>query len=177
MQERRLTPALLLLSVVTLLLLIPGGPIENRVYPHIPIFAAVGLNLHAVVLGTFAAFSILQTRRGGRQALYLAALEAISFAIIYVADMSGVLPSASPAGDVLMALNIVGLAAAFLLMVSVMRDLRHPMPQMDGSYGMSRGEIFSLMAFSVYVGVILTFIATVNMVTQHPAFYLWYGIR
>jgi hypothetical protein len=177
MQERRLTPGLLLLSVVTLLLLIPGGPIESRVSPDIPVVAAVGLNLHAILLGTFAAFSILQTRRGGRQALYLAALEAINFATIYVADMSGVLASASPAGNVLTALNIVGLTAAVLLIASVMRDLRRPMPSLDGSYGMSNGEIFSLMAFSLYVGVILTFIATVSMVTQHPAFYVWYGIR
>jgi hypothetical protein len=177
MRERRLTPGFLLLSVVTLLALIPGGPIENRVYPDIPVFVAVGLNLHAVILGTFAAFSILQTQRGGRQALYLAALEAMSFAAIYVADMSGAVPSASPAGDLLTMFNIVGLAAAVLLMASVIRDLRRPMLQMNGSHGMSRGEILSLMAFSLYVGVVLTFIATVNMVAQHPAFYVWYGMR
>ena len=176
MQERRLTPGLLLLSICIVLLLMPGGPIENRVFP-VPLFVAACLGLHAFILSICAAFSVYQTRRGGRQALYLAALEAIGFATIYLADMSGVVPSAEPMGDVVKVFSIIGLAVAVLLMASVVRDLRRPMPEMESHYGMSRGEIVSLMAFSLYVGVILTIISTFNTVSRHPALYVWYGIH
>jgi hypothetical protein len=177
MKERRLTPGLLLLSVCILLLLFPGGPVDKRVFPDLPLLAAVSVNLHAVILGTCAAFSVVHTRRGGRLALYLAALEAVNFAAIYLADLGEALSSTTAMGAVMKVLNIVGFAAAVLLLASVTRDLRRPVPEVESPYGASRGEIVSLIAFSVYVGVILTFTATISTVSRYPGFYLWYGTR
>jgi hypothetical protein len=177
MQERRLTPGLLLFSVCVVMLLIPGGPVENRIFPDMPLFVAVSLGLHANILTLCAIFSIYHTRRGGRQALYIAALEGGGFASVYLLDLFGIFSSATPMGVVVKAFNIVGLAAAIVLIVSAMRDLRRPMPEMEFSYGMSRGEIVSLIAFSVYIGGILTFIATVAVVSHNPGFYLLYGTR
>jgi len=73
--------------------------------------------------------------------------------------------------------EIVGLTVAILLIVSAIRDLRRPIPEMEISHGMSRGERVSLIAFSVYVGAILTFMATVSSVSRNPALYFWYGMR
>lgn len=177
MQERRLTPGLLLLSVCILVLLIPGGPIENRTSPDMPLFAALSLSLLINILTICAIFSIFQTRRGGREALYRAAWEGGGFATIYLADLWGVFPSTPPMGVVLKIFDIAGLAAAVLLIVSVMRDLRRPTPEMEVSFGMTRAERVSLVAFSVYVVAILTFIGTVATISQNPGLYLLYGMR
>jgi hypothetical protein len=177
MQERRLTPGLLLLSVCIFLLLIPGGPIENRILTDIPFFLALALSLLAIVLVICATFSVFQTRRGGRRALYKAAWEAGGIAAFYLFDLSGIIPSTPPMSVLVKMFDIVGLATAILLIVSIMRDLKRPTPEMEISYGMSRGEMVSLIAFSVYVGAILTFMATVSSVSRNPALYFWYGMR
>jgi hypothetical protein len=177
MQERRLTPGLLLFSVCILVLLIPGGPIENRTFPDMPLFSALSLSLLINVLTVCAIFSVFQTRRGGRQALHRAAWEGGGFATIYLADLSGILPSTSPMGVVVKIFDIVGLAAAVLLIVSVMRDLRRPTPEMEILFGMTRFERVSIIAFSVYIGAILTFIGTVAATSRNPGLYLLYGMR
>jgi hypothetical protein len=80
-------------------------------------------------------------------------------------------------GGVVKMFDIVGLAVAILLIVSVIRDLRRPIPEIELPFGMSKGERVSLIAFSVYVGAILTFIGTVAAVSRNPGFYLLYGMR
>jgi len=177
MQERRLTPGLLLLSVCISMMLIPGGPIENRIFTDMPLFVALSLCLFATILVICATFSVFQTRRGGRRALSMAAWEGGGLVAIYLLDLLGILPSATPMGVVMKRFEIVGLTVAILLIVSAIRDLRRPIPEMEISHGMSRGERVSLIEFSVYVGAILTFMATVSSVSRNPALYFWYGMR
>jgi hypothetical protein len=177
MQERRLTPGLLLFSICILVLLIPGGPIDNRTMPDMPLLAALSLSLLINILTICAIFSVFQTRRGGRQALYRAAWEGGGFATIYLVDLAEILPSTPPMGVVVKIFDIVGLAFAVLLIVSVMRDLRRPMPETQVSFGMTRVERVSLIAFSVYIGAILTFIGTVAAISRSPGLYLLYGMR
>jgi hypothetical protein len=170
MHARRLTPGLLLLSVCIFMPLIPGGPIQNRIFPDMPLLVAFALSLLATTLVIGAIFSVFQTRRGGRRALYMAAWEGGGIATIYLLDLLGAFPSPTPMGSVMRVFVIVGLAVAILLIVSVMRDLRRPIPDMEVPYGMLRGEMISLIAFSVYVGAILTLIATVSFVSRNPGF-------
>jgi len=177
MQERRVTPGLLLLSTCIFLLLIPGGPIENRIYPDMPLFVALTLSLIATVLLICALFSVFQTRRGGRSALHAAAWEASGFAAFYLLSLSGALSSPTPIAAAVRTFEIAGLAVALLLIVSVMRDLGRRRPNIKIPSEMSRGEMAGLIALSIYVGAILAFIATVNIVSRQPALYMWYGMR
>lgn len=176
MQERYVTPGFLLLSVFIFLLLIPGGPIESRIWPDVPFFVALSISLLATILFICAIFSVFHTRRGGRQALYMAAWEGGGFATFYLFDLLGIFPvSTMPMGGVVKMLEIAGIALAALLIASAMRDLSRPMP--ENSYWMSWGERASLIALAVYTGSVLTIIATVSTIFEHPGYHIWKWMR
>lgn len=142
-----------------------------------PFLGALFLSLFVNTLTICAIFSVFRTRRGGKQALYWAAGEGAGFATIYLTDLLEVFPSTQPMEVVVKIFDIVGLVAAIVLILSVIRDLGRPMPEMDIPYGMSRGERVSLAAFAVYIGAILTFIGTVAAISRSPGLYLLYGMR
>lgn len=178
MQERCATPAFLLISVLIVAPLIPGGPIDNRVFPEVPVFVALISNMLVAILIISAVFLAFRTRRGGRQALHLAAWEGGAFASIYLLDLLEIYPvSTTPMGTVTKMFEIAGLAAGILLLASAMRDLRRPIPATESLYDMTRGERASLIALAVYVGAAITIIATLNSLFQYPGYHLWYGTR
>jgi hypothetical protein len=177
MRERRLTPGLLFLSAAIFMLLIPGGPIENRVFPDLSLPAAIFISLVATILNIGAFYLAFRTRRGGRRALNAAACGGACLASFYVMDLSGLCMSATPMSASVRNFEIAGLAVAILLIGAVMRDLRRPMTDGGASYRMSGGEKAGLIGLTVYVGAILTFIAAVNFVSHNPGSYIWYGIR
>ena len=97
-QERCATPGLLLLSACIFMLLIPGGPIENRVYPGMPFFAALSINLLAAILNLYAVFLAFQTRHSGSWTLHVAAWVGAGFASCYIIDLLEIVPSTTPMG-------------------------------------------------------------------------------
>lgn len=108
--------ALLAVSAVLLLSLVPGGPLENRDFSHIPIAALLGFNifLTALAMGSFAtAVGLLGSQARTRVATFWASA---SYIVVYTADLLGWFPtSPTPMPPTLRAVELAGLAVAAML--------------------------------------------------------------
>lgn len=178
MQERCLTPGLLLLTVFLMLVMIPGGPIETRLYDVAPSWVVVTVSILVTILMMAAVFSAFHTRRGGRSALYMAAGEGGAFALLYLLDLLRIAPpSEANAEGYLKVFEIAGLAIAIMLIGSALRDAGRSAPPMESAFGMSVGERVSLIALSVYFGILITIFATIGALFPPGGFASWFWAR
>lgn len=112
--------ACLLFANMTLLtILVPGGPVENRDFSHMPKGAFIGFNLFLISLGLGSVAGTFWLMASPSNLAVLAALVmGVLYAVVYFIDLGGVFPtsptSMSPA---LMGFEIVNANAAVLLIV------------------------------------------------------------
>jgi hypothetical protein len=113
---RYLDAALLAVSGLLLSSLVPGGPIENRDFSHIPVAVLLGFNifLTALAMGSIAtAVGLLGTQARTRVATFWAAA---SYIVVYTADLLGWFPtSPTPMPPTLRAVEMAGIAVAVVL--------------------------------------------------------------
>jgi len=108
---------LLTISAFLLASLIPGGPIENRVFSHIHPGILSGFNIFLTLLnlGTFALIYFVIRKRSWTYAVTF--LAALSYFIVYAIDLAQLFPrSPTPMSQALALIEVLGMCAAVPLM-------------------------------------------------------------
>ena len=134
MNARRLTPILLILAVLSMAPLIPGGPVENRSFAHIPVPILVAFNafITLVVLGSIP-LAVL-ARRGSRRVLAWVIADGLGYVAIFALDLLHIFPvSPTPMSPALTGFELAGLAFGLAIIGSALRDLQRPQPAQTGS--------------------------------------------
>ena len=130
MPARRLTPLILILATLSLIPLIPGGPIENRSFGHIPVPVLVAFNAFITVTVLGSVPLAFLARRGGRRILTLVVLDGLGYVAIFALDLLHIFPvSPTPMSPTLFGFEIAGLGCGLLIVASALRDMRRPRPQ------------------------------------------------
>lgn len=140
MNARRLTPVLLILAVLSMAPLIPGGPVENRSFGHIPVAVLIAFNafITLVVLGSIPLAAL--ARRGGRRILVWVIADGLGYVAIFALDLLHIFPvSPTPMSPALIGFELAGLAFGLAIIGSAARDLRRPQPEQTPSRSLSAG--------------------------------------
>lgn len=115
--ERKLTIVLLALSAVLLALLIPGGPIENRDFSHIPVSILTGFNLFLTVLNLGSVALLYFILRQRRWAISVVWFVGLAYFIVYAIDLAQLFPrSPTSMSQALSTIEVLGICAAVPLM-------------------------------------------------------------
>ena len=112
------TSALLMVAVVLLASMVPGGPVETRSFAHLgrPVFW--GFNVFLISLGLLTIATAAYTLLGGHGALALAAILGLLYVGVFVLDLSRVFPKTTDRmPTALLMLEIADTAVAAALVV------------------------------------------------------------
>jgi len=163
MNARRLTPVLLILAVLSMAPLIPGGPVENRSFDHIPVTVLIAFNafITAVVLGSIL-LAVL-ARRGGRRVLAWVIADGLGYVAIFALDLLHIFPvSPTPMSPALTGFELAGLALGLAVIVSAMRDLRRPQPAGTGSRPLPAGVRRLILGGALALAAIIIIAGTIG---------------
>jgi hypothetical protein len=165
MPLRRRTPALLLLSVLILAPLIPGGPIENRTFAEYPIWVIASFNLIISVIVLAALPLAWLGRRGGRRVAIGSALDGAGFTAIYALDMLKIFPvSDTPMSPTLRVMAFAGLATGLAVVASALVDLAQQPPDRAGAPAIPRKVVWLLAALALGLIVAAVVYGTIGAV-------------
>lgn len=163
MKSIRATPALLILSLLVLAPMIPGGPVENRTFPDMPVAVATSYNILIVIVGLATIPLAILTRRASRLWASFALVDALGFLGIYGFDLAHVFPGGPAMGAKLIVFESMGVLVAAALAVSAARDLSRP----DAVTGqttpvLSASMVLGLAAVCLLVGGVAVYFGTVH---------------
>lgn len=117
--DMEITTTLLILNVIFLAVLVPGGPIENRDFSHLPRKVFWGFNAFLVSLILVAITTVyfsVQNAVWYRQASFVVGL---AFFAVYALDLAKIFPkSPTPMSKALKYVEIVNAGLAILLISS-----------------------------------------------------------
>ena len=115
--QRNLTIALLAVSALLLASLIPGGPIENRDFSHIPVSILTGFNLFLTVLNLGSVVLLYFIFRQQRWAISVVWFAGLAYFIVYAIDLAQLFPrSPTSMSQALSLIEVLGMCAAVPLM-------------------------------------------------------------
>ncbi|GAB5412489.1 MAG: hypothetical protein Cons2KO_00920 [Congregibacter sp.] len=144
LELRYLDAALLAASGLLLSSLIPGGPIENRDFSHLPVAVLLSFNvfLTALALGSFATTVGLLRRMPGAHILTFWA--GASYILVYAVDLLGWFPSSpTPMSPLLRGIELTGIVIAIPLVWRSAHDrgARHASASMPALSTAARGAL------------------------------------
>lgn len=171
--ERNLTMALLALSAALLASLIPGGPIENRDFSHIPVSILTGFNLFLTALNLGSVALLYFVFRQQRWSISVVWFVGLAYFIVYAIDLAQLFPrSPTSMSQTLSLIEVLGMCAAVPLMYLswpyipfASRNNLHQERKLDNSVIQNNatpitGLRMALMAVAIAVGVGIIFFAT-----------------
>ena len=161
MTHSRIVGLLTLLSALNLTLMVPGGFVETRVFPHYSVAVLAAFNIFLTVLGLGCFILAYAALRHGRTGM-LPIVAGLVFVAVYVADLLHIFPvSANPMSTTLTILECIGTLLGVLLVAAGVRSLslQQPSAQGDGGgvpNGLSRGLLMTLIAIGVGIVIFAT---------------------
>jgi hypothetical protein len=149
---------LLVLSALMLGSLIPGGPIENRNFSHIPAWILACFNVFLTVLGLGSLICAYFVFMGSSIGFVLALICGLSYAFVYIIDLAGWFPKTPDAmPKVLYWVEVIGTVVALPLVVSSIYLIK----QFSGEdMGSSSGIDPWLLVGMVIIGFVIIGFAT-----------------
>jgi hypothetical protein len=163
MRGRVLSPLLLLASFLVHAPLIPGGPIETRVFPDMPVWLATAYNVVITIVGLGSVPLAYLARRGGPVVLRLVLADAVGYATIYGCDLTGLVPQPPPfLPEAVRNFEVAGFLVALAIAASVVRDIIRPKP--EPGYSPTIYISFAVVSFLVLAaaGAGIVYFGTVN---------------
>ncbi|GGF78258.1 hypothetical protein [Alteromonas lipolytica] len=118
---------LLVFSALALMILVPGGPIENRDFSQISPLILSLFNLFLTTLGLGSFMLAYFTRLQYRWAILGSWLAALSYLVVYAVDLARIFPaSPTPMPTLLALVEVVGMAMALPILYWCSRLLSVP---------------------------------------------------
>ncbi len=119
MRNKILLILLLLVSMVLLTILVPGGPIETRDFSHISPDILGGFNVFLTSLGMISLVLIYFVWKGYRWAYMVSLLCGLSYFLVYTLDLGRIFPvSPTPMPKTLLIIEVIGTVLSIPLMYS-----------------------------------------------------------
>ncbi|MGV6858923.1 MAG: hypothetical protein ACWA5X_08110 [bacterium] len=111
--------ALLTVSALLLMSLVPGGPIENRDFSHISPLVLTVFNIFLTVLGMGSLLLVPLALKKIRASGWLAVAAGISYLLVYLLDLFAIFPrTPSPMPTALLSIEIIGSVVAIPLVLA-----------------------------------------------------------
>lgn len=149
MTRLNLVCALLVLSALNLVLMVPGGFVETRTFPgyDVAVIAAFNIFLTCLGLGSLLlAYRIVRTGRIGVAPV----LAGVSFVAVYVADLAVIFPiSEVPMSALLETLEWIGTVLGLALLVTALQPAPAGETAAPARQGLPRGAVISLVVLAL----------------------------
>ena len=118
MNYPKITIFTLIVSIVLLALMVPGGPIETRSFAELIFVIAVGFNVFLTLLVITSIASIYFMFKKQKWAYQLAGILGFAYMLVFVLDLGGIFPvSLDPMETPLLILESISLILGALLML------------------------------------------------------------
>ncbi|WP_129140777.1 hypothetical protein [Modicisalibacter coralii] len=159
---------LLVLSAALLGTLIPGGPIENRNFSHIPPVKLAMFNVFLTVLGIGSFALVYFAIIGAGPAFVVAALFGLAYFFVYALDLGKIFP-VSPDGmpRALFWIEVVGLILSIPLMVLSLASIFMANGGVHAPAAMSSSLVI-LIALTIVLGIGIVIFATRAAMRKSP---------
>lgn len=159
---------LLVLSAVSLGILIPGGPIENRDFSHMSPFTLGIFNIFLTVLGVGSLALVYFSVAGSEIALIAAVLCGISYFLVYALDLGKIFPvSPDRMPRALFWIEVVGLILSIVLTIL---SLIYIFISKGGGYvsGGLSGTMIMVLVVVIALGIGIVIFATKSAMRKSP---------
>lgn len=158
---------LLTVSAALLGTLIPGGPIENRDFSHIPPLKLVMFNIFLTILG-IGSFVLVYFSIGGFEFAFIAAaLCGISYFLVYALDLGKIFPvSPDRMPRALFWIEIVGLILSIPL--ALLSSSYMFMSKSSNVTGVQSGTMIMILVVMIALGIGIVIFATKSAMKQSP---------
>lgn len=161
-------PGLLALSAVLLGILIPGGPVENRDFSHIPPLKLGVFNVFLTVLGIGSLALVYFSLAGFEFAFIAAVLCGISYFLVYSLDLGKVFPvSPDRMPRALFWIEVVGLILSIPLTFLSLFDIFVSKGGSNASE-MSSGTMLMILTAVIALGTGIVVFATKSAMGESP---------
>ncbi|SNY93625.1 hypothetical protein SAMN04515647_3936 [Cohaesibacter sp. ES.047] len=157
MTHSRIVGILVLLSALNLALMVPGGFVETRVFPHYSVSVLAAFNVFLTILGLGSFILAYAALRYGRTGMW-PVVAGVAYVAVYVADLLHIFPvSQNPMSTVLTTLESVGTVLGVMLIVASIRSVSASQGDRGGvPSGLSRGLLFVLSAVGIGIVIFAT---------------------
>ena len=154
----------LVLSAALLTSLIPGGPIENRDFSHIPVGVLGAFNIFLTALDLGSLVLVYFVLKRPTWALNTAFGVAIAYFAVYAVDLAQLFPrSPTPMSFALALVEVLGMTVAVFLMFTARGALAHAAKPALEPRG--RGVGYAITVALVVVGIAIVWFATDSAMT------------
>jgi len=162
MKYRKIAVILLILSVINLTFMIPGGPVDTRkLSTYSPIILA-SFNIFLTLLGILSIVTPVYMIKNHKWAHVSALVGGIAYFLVYLLDLLGIFPKSPDAFPiVLLVLEIVGLIISMPLIVFSYLALKQKDVIRMNQFQWSRKKVI-LIVFFILFGISIVVFSTVS---------------
>lgn len=156
----RILAVLLFLSAVNLALMIPGGFVENRVFPGYPVAVLVAFNIFLTGLGLGSLMLGVRVWRSGGAGGW-GALAGLGYLAVYLLDLAHIFPVAeAQMSSLLITLEEIGTLLGLMLVAAGLRvEVLGKGSAQDGGMALPRGLLVCMAILSVIIILFATWSA------------------
>ena len=163
--NKKMAAFMLLISLVNLSIMIPGGPIETRQFSQYPAFVLGGFNTFLTLLGLGSIIGVYFILKNKKWALWLSFYCGIGYEAVYLLDLFKIFPTSPVAMPTsLFILETIGAIVAIPLMIFsylAVRDESNETSFSNSKKQLTTRTILTTLIFAI-IGIAIIAFATVS---------------